>query len=71
MLYKADFPRKKANAIDAELAKQNALLADRFNPEGHFPFVVVLDNQENVLGQLGYKKSTPEAYIALLNSYIK
>ncbi len=49
ILYKADFPRRKANALSAKLAEQNAKLADRFNAKGYFPLVVVLDPQEHVL----------------------
>jgi len=68
ILYKADFPRKKANRLSADLAKQNASLADRFNPKGYFPLVVVLNNEESVLGKLGYKNATPEEYISLVNN---
>ena len=68
ILYKADFPRKKANQLPANLTKENAALADRFNPKGHFPLVVVLDDEEKVLGKMGYKKATPEDYISLLNN---
>lgn len=71
VLYKADFPRKKANKLPEDLAKQNAALADRFNQKGHFPLVVVLDSEEKILGKTGYKKLTPEAYVSLLNTFIK
>lgn len=70
ILYKADFPRKKANALSPEIAKQNAVLADRFNAKGYFPLVVVLDKQERVLGQLGYQKIEPLEYISLLNNLV-
>jgi len=71
ILYKADFPRKKANRLSAELAKQNAALADRFNPNGHFPLVVVLNHEEKVLKKVGYKNVTPQDYISLLNNSLK
>lgn len=71
MLYKADFPRKKANQLLANLIEQNAVLADRFNPKGHFPLVVVLNSDEKVLGKMGYKKATPQDYISLLNNCLK
>ncbi|TMM53140.1 thioredoxin family protein [Maribacter algarum] len=71
ILYKADFPRKKANQLSAEMAQQHALLAERFNPKGHFPLVVVLNQEEKVLGKMGYKKTTPEDYISLLNNCLK
>lgn len=71
ILYKADFPRKKANALSPELNEQNAKLADRFNEKGHFPLVVVLDAEENVLGNLGYRKLNPTEYLSLLNDLLK
>ena len=71
ILYKADFPRKKANRLPAKLAKQNATLADQFNPKGHFPLVVILNPEEKVMGNMGYKKTTPENYISLLNTCLK
>ncbi|MFK7811128.1 MAG: thioredoxin family protein [Maribacter sp.] len=71
ILYKADFPRKKANQLAADLKEQNAQLADRFNSKGFFPLVVVLSPEEKVLGQMGYKKDTPKDYISLLNNCLK
>ena len=53
------------------LAKQNAKLADQFNAKGYFPLVVVLDAQEHVLGETGYKKLEPTGYISLLNDFVK
>jgi len=71
ILYKADFPRKKKNQLSEALTKQNATLADRFNSQGHFPLVLVLNSKETVLGKMGYKKGTPENYISLLNNCLK
>jgi len=68
ILYKADFPRKKANQLSENKTKQNASLAERFNPKGHFPLVVVLNSEEKILGKMGYKKLSPTAYISLLNN---
>ena len=56
VLYKADFPRKKANQLTADVKEQNNKLAERYNPNGHFPLVVVLNSIEAVLGHTGYKK---------------
>ncbi|MGB5497878.1 MAG: thioredoxin family protein [Maribacter sp.] len=71
VLYKADFPRKKANQLAADIKQQNNKLAETYNPKGHFPLVVLLDSSEKVLGNTGYKNSSPSAYISLLNSFIK
>lgn len=71
VLYRADFPRKKKNQLSAEQKALNAELADRFNPKGHFPLVVILNSKEHVLGKTSYKKTTPNEYISHLNSFIE
>ena len=71
VMLKADFPRKKQNALSEEQTKANANMAETYNKNGIFPFVVVLDNKGNVLGETSYKKTTPEAYIEVLNGFIK
>lgn len=70
VMVQADFPRKK-NALPEELTQQNAELAETYNKRGFFPFVVVLDHEGNVLGETSYKKTTPEDYINILNSFIQ
>ncbi len=69
VMLKADFPKKKANALPAEQAEKNKALADQYNKNGYFPFVVVLDKEGEVLGTTGYKKISPEQYIELLESF--
>lgn len=71
ILYKADFPRKKGNKLSEILAAQNNELAEKYNPQGYFPLVVLLDKSGTVLGQTGYKNSTPSAYLAHLNTILK
>ena len=43
ILVNADFPRNKKNQLDKINKKQNEALADKYNPEGNFPFTVLLD----------------------------
>ncbi|MUH37876.1 thioredoxin family protein [Zobellia amurskyensis] len=69
--YKADFPRKKANRLSDNLTEQNNKLAEKYNPQGHFPLVVLLDGNGGVLGQTGYLKLTPEAYVTHLKSFLE
>ena len=71
ILYKADFPRKKANRLSETLTAQNTVLAEKYNSQGHFPLVVVLDKNGDVLGNTGYANSTPSAYISHLNTFLK
>ena len=69
IMLQADFPRKKKNALTETQIKANAQLAETYNKNGIFPFVVVLDNEGNLLGETGYKKTTPKSYIEELNSF--
>jgi thioredoxin-related protein len=49
VLVNADFPRSKKNQLDKKLAAQNDALADKYNPEGKFPFTILLDANGKVL----------------------
>lgn len=69
ILVKADFPRKKKNQLSAQQQKKNDRLAEKYNQEGYFPLVVILDPEGNVLGKTGYEQVTPEKYIQLLHSF--
>lgn len=69
ILLKADFPKRKKNALTADMQEHNNQLAERYNKNGFFPLVVVLDKEGKVLGQVGYEKSTPTNYIELINSF--
>ncbi|WP_054560166.1 thioredoxin family protein [Croceitalea dokdonensis] len=70
VLYRADFPRKKANRLPNPILNQNKALAERFNTNGLFPLVILMRADETVLGQTGYKKLDPNAYIDHLNSFL-
>jgi thioredoxin-related protein len=69
VMLQADFPRKRENSLSETQTKANAKLAETYNKNGIFPFVVVLDAKGNVLGKTGYKKTTPEQYIKELNAF--
>lgn len=71
VLYKADFPRKKSNALSAERVTENKVLAEKYNPKGHFPLILVLDKQGRPLGKTGYQKLGPEQYISHLNTFLE
>jgi thioredoxin-related protein len=71
VLYKADFPKKKANLLSNELMLQNKKLAEKYNKDGNFPLVVVLDKSGKVLGKMGYKNISAEEYLSLLKAMSK
>lgn len=71
VMLQADFPRKKKNNLSEAQKASNAKLAELYNKSGNFPFVVVLDAKGKVLGETGYKKTTPEQYIKELKAFVK
>lgn len=71
VMLQADFPRKSKNALSEIQTKANAKLFEKYNKNGIFPFVVVLNSKGEVLGETSYKKTTPENYIKELNAFIK
>ncbi len=71
VMLQADFPRKKANTLTDDQQEKNNLLAEKYNKQGYFPFVVVLDKDGKVLGEAGYEKTTPATYIEKLESFVK
>jgi thioredoxin-related protein len=70
IMLKADFPKKKSNLLSEEQQKKNNTLAEKYNPNGHFPLVVILTKDGNVLGTTGYEKISPKEYIDHLESFI-
>lgn len=65
ILVRADFPRQKKNQLSPAQTKQNETLAEQFNPEGKFPFTVLLSPSGTVLKRWdGYAKQTPAEFIA-------
>ena len=69
VMLQADFPKRKKNALSDEHQERNNQLAEKYNPNGYFPFVVVLDKNGKVLGETGYQKKTPSEFIAILESF--
>ena len=69
VMLRADFPRKSKNALTKEQQEYNNRLAEKYNKYGYFPYVVVLDSKGNVLGSLGYEKTTPELYFNKLKAF--
>ena len=71
ILYKADFPKKKANQLSDALKNQNNVLAEKYNQNGNYPLVVLLDKNGKVLGMTGYKNVSPNDYLEILKSLDK
>lgn len=70
-LYKADFPRKKANKLSDELTKENGALAEKYNKNGTFPLVLILTPDGKVLGTMGFENIAVTDYLNKLKAFEK
>ena len=68
ILLKADFPRKKANELSKDQTAHNRKLAEKYNIEGSFPLVVLVDKNGKVLGKMGFNNVSPEEYIKMIHA---
>jgi thioredoxin-related protein len=71
VIYKADFPKKKANQLSKELTESNNKLAEKYNKNGSFPLVLLLDKKGKVIGMTGFKNVSASDYIKLIHSFEK
>lgn len=64
VLLNADFPRSKKNSLPAELQKKNDALADKYNPEGVFPYTVLLDSDGKIIRKWnGFYEKGAESFV--------
>ena len=64
VLLNADFPRKTKDQLTKEQQKENDALAAKYNPEGRFPFTILLDSNGNKLKVWdGYYSDGPENFV--------
>ena len=70
-IHKADFPKKKANQLSPELTESNNKLAEKYNRNGSFPLVILLDKTGKVIGMTGFKNISATEYIQLIHSLDK
>lgn len=71
VLLKLDFPKRKKNKLSEQQQEHNDNLAEKYNKNGYFPLVLVLDRYGNVLGETGFKDITPQDYINELIAFEK
>jgi thioredoxin-related protein len=64
-----DFPYKRKNQLSKEQRIHNENLAERFNPKGSFPFIVLISDKGDVHGTIDYHSSmTAEMFVHQLKS---
>ncbi len=64
-----DFPYKKSNQLPKDKQAHNERLAEKYNPRGAFPMVLVLDQTGEVKGQVQTSKTiTPKQFVDQLKA---
>jgi thioredoxin-related protein len=64
VLVRADFPRQKKNQLSKEQVKLNEALADKFNPDGKFPYTILVDEHGKVLKDWdGFPNESPDQFV--------
>ena len=67
VLYNADFPRISKNKLAKEVEKENDALAEKYNPNGLFPLILLLDSDGKILKKWeGYPIETVPKFIEKL-----
>jgi thioredoxin-related protein len=70
VLVRADFPRQKKNQLSKEQVKLNEALADKYNPDGKFPFTLLVDERGKVLKEWdGYPNETADLFIDQIKTF--
>jgi thioredoxin-related protein len=63
IMVNADFPRRKKNQLEKSIQKQNDALAEKYNPQGKFPFTLLLDAKGKVIKTWdGMPKESPKQF---------
>lgn len=68
VILKADFPQR--TPLSAPLQEQNASLAEKYNPNGVFPYLLLLSPGKSVLSYLQFSNQTPVEFITEIKSHI-
>ena len=68
VILKADFPQR--TSLSAALEEQNASLAEKYNPDGIFPYLLLLTPGKSVLSSLIYRDQSPAQFIDEIQTYI-
>jgi thioredoxin-related protein len=68
ILVRADFPRQQKNQLSKDQVKLNEALADKYNPDGKFPYTILVDENGKVLKDWdGFPNESPEKFVAQIS----
>jgi thioredoxin-related protein len=70
VLVRADFPRQKKNQLSKEQTQRNEALADKYNPDGKFPYTLLVDDHGKILKVWdGFPNESPENFVEQIASF--
>jgi thioredoxin-related protein len=70
VLLKVDFPSKKKNKLSSDQKKHNETLAEKYNPKGIFPLVIVVDSSGTLLGTMKHPCKEAKEYIKSIDNIL-
>ncbi len=70
VLLEADFPMRKKNKLSKDQQIHNEKLAESFNKEGSFPFVLMLNEEGIVLGEIKLSKKRIKSNMEEIKSFL-
>lgn len=69
VLLKVDFPMKKVNQLSKDQTAHNEALAEKYNPEGKFPRVLLFNGLGEQVGELKTPLNSTEEYLTAIKKY--
>jgi thioredoxin-related protein len=71
ILVNADFPRLKKNQLSKRQQEKNDQLADKYNPQGIFPYTILMDADGKIIHYWdGMPKATAEEFVSEVKTLI-
>ncbi|WP_052594043.1 FAD:protein FMN transferase [Aureispira sp. CCB-QB1] len=68
VVLKCDFPQR--SQLPKDVVQQNEALAERFNPQGEFPKLLLLNQDFKLLAHLNYKSEATHQFVAQIKQYL-
>jgi thioredoxin-related protein len=65
-----DFPRLKKNQLSEDQIKHNESMAAKYNKDGEFPLVVIIDADGKVIAKTGFQKGGAENFVNYLKTIL-
>jgi thioredoxin-related protein len=72
VIVNADFPRMKKNKLSAELEAENNKLAEMYNPDGNFPYALLLSDDGKVISTWkGFYEQGADAFTSEMKKLVE